>query len=521
MANFCGRCGTPAVTGQKFCPKCGLAVTDAAPAVRRVRRLLLGALFLFLVAGAILTYALLRYPRPPSQTTTIAAPIDLSSLPGSKFEVTYKPETVVLDPATTKKSFEGVSADGALFVFNTSSPAIRGLHAGSVLLLQGLALKKVVAVENHGESIIIATQPATLTDAIQDGRIQWDAPISFAADSSRGLPSGPAVSPAFLFAGSQPVALVAAPDAKSGSEGDWKYTTTATKEAGQLNLDVDIKGAIDGTTVDVTGRGHVQSFGLLADIQITHGVIEQFKYVAKNLRGDVTVHFLAKKTGDGLIKGLEVKLPTPFQAPLPIGGIPFVLSIGEAVIVKPALSGKNTIAEGEFTIKYGGGQGFSVSGPAMAAEGQPEGENKITASSSAGMAPFAYILAFAMPRVELTLGLEKATGFEALSKAIPTGIADRAAELLSKSGIGGQIAGLVKKTLKSEAAAHMEMVMLINHLDSGPLALLPCKKTTLEVYARVGYDVNALGQTAEGSKEMDLGTKQVIQQVPPGIRCGE
>jgi hypothetical protein len=316
------------------------------------------------------------------------------------------------------------------------------------------------------------------------------------------------------------VAAIASPPG-SGSEGDWKYTSKATKEGGNLNLDLNVKGELDGMSVDVTGRGHVQSFGLMTDIQISHGVIEEFKYVAKNLRGDVTLDLVATKKGDGMIKGLEVKLPTPFQAPLPIGGIPFVLSIGETIIVRPGLSGKNQMAEGHFKIKYGGGQGFSVSGPGMAAEGEPDGENEITGSTSLGIAPFAYILAVAMPRIELTLGMEKATGFETLSKAIPAGIADRAAELLSKTTIGSQIAGVIKKTLKSEAAAHVEMVMVASHLDSGPLVPLPCKKTTFAVHANVGYDVNALGKTAEGSKELDLTEKEVIQQTPPNIRCGE
>jgi hypothetical protein len=550
MANFCGRCGTPVVAEQKFCPTCGSPLTaGVAPTESAVKRpaaagnrtaIAMAIVVLVLIAGGIATFVVMhRSPSPQHATPTHAAPtpVDLSTLPGSKFEVTYQPETVVIDPATTQKSFEGVSADGAVFVFNTSVPAIRGLKAGSVLLLQGLALKKVVAVETAGDSLIVATVPATLTDAIQDGHIQFDAPITFddsGSSASLGAPpasvvpgwknfsAGIALAPAWAFAPPpMPVALVAAPSPKEGAEGDWKFTSKATKEAGQLNLDVDVKGALEGMTVDLTAKGHVQSFGLITDIQISHGVIEQFKYVAKNLRGDVDVDFVAKKSGDGMIKGLEIKLPTPFQAPLPIGGIPFVLSIGEALILKPALSAKNEIAQGHFNLKYGGGQGFSMSGPGMAGEGQPGGEGQITNSSSLAIAPFAYIIAFAMPRVELTLGLEKATGFETLAKAIPSGIADRAAELLSKTTIGSQIAGAIKKTIKSEAAAYVEMVMVVSHLDSGPLVLLPCKKTTLEVHSKVGYDVSALGKTTEGSKEVEMGSKQVIQQTPENIRCGE
>jgi hypothetical protein len=485
-------------------------------------------LIVLVVAAAIGTYALLRNrppPSPPLAQKSEQATVDLTNLPGSKFEVTYQPETVVIDPATTKKSFEGISADGAILVFNTSAPAITGLKAGSVLLLQGVALKKVVAVETEGDSIIVATKPATLTDAIQDGHIHFEAPITFDAGpvhnaSARSI-AGMLLSPASMLA-TPPltVATVAAPPG-SGSEGDWKFTSKATNEGGNLNLDVNIKGELEGENVDVTAKGHVQSFGLMTDIEISHGVVEQFKYVAKNLRGDVKVDFVATKKGDGMIKGLEVKLPGAFEIPLVIGGFPFALSIGETVIVKPALSGKNQVAEGHFNIKYGGGQGFSVSGPGMAAEGEPENESEITGSSSLGIAPFAYILAMGMPRIELTLGLEKATGFDKLTKAIPSTITDRAAELLRTTKIGSQIVDVVEKTLKSEAAAHIEMVLVANHLDSGPLVLIPCKKTTFETFARVGYNVNALGKTAEGSKEMDLATKQIVQQIPPNIKCGE
>lgn len=548
MANFCGRCGTPLVAEQKFCPRCGTASgQDAAPGGPSAtppvtpKRGMTAALIavLVLAGGGIATYvwthrASVSSPGLATSASSVQKPFDLSSTPGAKFEVTYQPETVVLDPATTQKSFEAVNADGTIFVFNRNAPAIRSLHAGSVLLLQGLALKKVVAVEEHGESVIIATQQATLTDAIQDGHIHWDAPISFdAVGAQAGIPRSDsrasswalspgamAMTPAWAVASATlPIALIAAP--ASGAEGDWKYTTKATSEAGQLNLDVDVKGATEGMTVDITGKGHVQSFGLMTDIQISHGVVEQFQYVAKNLRGDVTIDFLGKKSGDGMVKPLEIKLPTPFQAPLPIGGLPFVLSIGETIIVRPGFSGKNEIAQAQFKIRYGGGQGFSMSGPSMAAEGQPDDQNEISNSSSVAIAPFAYILAMAMPRIELTLGLEKATGFEALEKAIPAGIADRAAELLSKTTIGSQIAGVIKKTLKSEAAAHVEMVMVASHIDSGPLAMIPCKKTTFSMHANVGYDATALGKTAEGTKEIDLGEKQVIQQVPPNIRCGE
>jgi hypothetical protein len=493
---------------------------------------------LVLVAGGLVMFAMRRQRPPPGASSE--APLNLLATPGSKFEVTFKPATVVIDADTTRKSFQGISADGAIFVFDASSPLISKLHPGSVMLLQGLALKKVVAREEHGDAVLIATTPATLTDAIENGHIHWDAPISFASSTaSNGRPAAPdfeapdsnrwlgafagmALAPAWIhLAPAAPIALLSTPaDKNSGSEGDWKFTTKATRESGQLNLDVDVQGAVEGLDVDVKGRGHVQSFGLMTNIEISHGVVEQFQYVAKNLKGDVTIDFVATKKGDGMLKPLEMKMPGAFEMPLPIGGIPFVLSIGEAVIIRPALSAKNEVAEGHFKINYGGGQGFSLSGSTMSPQGQPDGKNEITSSSSVGLAPFAYVVGFAMPRIELGLGFEKASGFLSLSNAVPSGIRDRVAALLGGSKIGDAIAEVVKKTLKSEAAGHVEMVMVASHLDSGPLVLIPCRKTTFDVHTNVGFDVNALGKTAEGSKEIDLGSSQIIQQVPPNVRCG-
>ena len=152
----------------------------------------------------------------------------------------------------------------------------------------------------------------------------------------------------------------------------------------------------------------------------------------------------------------------------------------------------------------GGGQGFSVSGPSMAAEGDPGNENEITSSSSLGIAPFAYILAFAMPRIELTLGMEKATGFEALEKAIPSGIADRAAELLSKTTIGSQIADVVKKSIKSEAEAagfaaldlDAAVVVSYGHILTRPFLEAPATKrlgVVLEFDHVASWDHTKLG----------------------------
>jgi hypothetical protein len=86
-------------------------------------------------------------PSSVGDTSGIGNVADLTTAPGTVFQVAYTDNTVVIDAATTEKTFRGVSADGQLFVFDNSNEQIKKLAPGSVMLLQGLALKKVVAVE--------------------------------------------------------------------------------------------------------------------------------------------------------------------------------------------------------------------------------------------------------------------------------------------------------------------------------------------------------------------------------------
>jgi hypothetical protein len=451
----------------------------------------------------------------PGAGAVVGSGTDLTHAPGTIFDVTYTSNTVTVDPATTERTFRGVSPDGQIFVFDDSDEQIKKLEVGSVMLLQGLALKKVTGVETDGDLVVIATQPAALTDAIQNGHIAWDVPIQFGGSSAqmrRELPD--------WFDRENWVVEAAGLD-KSGEVGDWKYKVNATPGPGKLDLDLDVNGVIEGLDVDVNATGNIQNFNLAADMQINNGVMENFKYIAKNLRGEVTVAFVATKKGDGMLKRIEKRLPPMFEAPVIIGGIPFVMDVGAAIIIGPGLSAKNEAASGHFKIKFTGGEGFDMSGAAMSPEGNISSENEIVDSSSIALAPFAYIIGLGMPRVELTLGLAKATGFDKLVEKIPASITSRVSALLSKTELGAKVADLAEKTIKSEAAAHVQMAMVISHIDSGPLVMLPCKKTTLNVHANVGYDANLLGQTATGTKEMNMIEKETIQAVPQGMKCGE
>lgn len=102
---------------------------------------------------------------------------------GATFDVTWRPEVVRLDRATVIRSLQGVSPDGQTFQFAAGEPALAQIKPGTVLLVWGIALGRVLTVTPRDSAVLIRTEVAALTDAIDHGHIAWNGP----ADFSRGV----------------------------------------------------------------------------------------------------------------------------------------------------------------------------------------------------------------------------------------------------------------------------------------------------------------------------------------------
>ncbi len=110
---------------------------------------------------------------------------------GATFDVTWSPNSVRLTRDQTLRSLRRVSRDGATFTFASGDPAIAGLKPGQILLVWGIALRKVTAVEPQGAAIVVRTDLVPLPEAIPNGRIEWRSQVSFA----QGLVSPKALPP--------------------------------------------------------------------------------------------------------------------------------------------------------------------------------------------------------------------------------------------------------------------------------------------------------------------------------------
>src|SRR6266550_3636202 len=125
--SFCGSCGAAMNPPAAFCPSCGARSEQAAAveaATQSVTRpgssakkvvlfaaLGLCALAIFACAGywAMNRNAPGGNAQMPGAGAVIAGGTDLTHAPGTIFDVTYTSNTVTVDPATTEKTFRGVS----------------------------------------------------------------------------------------------------------------------------------------------------------------------------------------------------------------------------------------------------------------------------------------------------------------------------------------------------------------------------------------------------------------------------
>ena len=401
---------------------------------------------------------------------------DMRDLPGTVFEVTYTPNTVQLDAAHWQKSLQSISSDGRVWVFDPRDDRVMQLSQGKIMFLENLAVMKVIGVTDfEGQRVIVAAR-AGLPDLIQKGKIAWKAPIQFAT-SSASLPPAEETS-VWSRLGALPAVHAdgGGGDSASGEDDGWKYSIHTQPGEKRLNLNFKISKEISmGASLE--GKGHVSEFVSTASMTVDGSSINEMTFANSNLSGEFTFNWAATRGGDNADIGeSKIKLPTMFTTPLPIGGIPFVLSVGEQFILKPGFGAKNEVAKGSFQVTFGGGEGISIKNG-----GQPEQQENIEADShmdattTVSLAPHAMLIAVCVPKVTLGLGTDSA--FELVDNYIPTTYANRVAEQLEKtlldSAAKNFLKGKIKDKFKTEASAYVQVVTVFTVTAQAPSAWFP------------------------------------------------
>jgi hypothetical protein len=485
-----------------------------------------------------------------------------ATLPGVKIgsnksfaKVTYKPAVKVIEESGFAKTLAGASKDGTGLVFHDAPADIRALKAGDVLLIKNQLARKVLATQTDGKDTYVATAKAMITDLVNEGQIHIDAPLVFsraaAPSSARASQAAPDLLSLLIPNAEAQSAEALVQKQMENSEykdqlktavqqailADWSLTQFQYSASdGLLNFTLALAKNYQGFIGKVAASGFINNFDFWSDISVSRGLVNTIGAGLKNLSGKL--HFdweIAKQTPGGWGQEDLVKLPGALSVPLGtyLYGLPLSLEVSSALVIHPALTGGNEISTGGFTITLAGQMSTSISSGGAVDQGSSIDQTfQITNDSGlSAVAPNAMVIAYAAPRVELSIdafGSYKeqlgkladtlTSKFASTLDAVQAGAAKVASSLAP-----GVDTGLNKikaqNVLQSKADVYAQLVSTEGTVHSASITMVPCSKKWISFEGVVGTAADIAGLTPNAKRSAVVFQKRYDKADPPSNFC--
>ncbi len=279
---------------------------------------------------------------------------------GSGYSITYAPTTVRIPDAIASQAL--VSADSATHVYRFSADVLSAanvtLQPGRILLVPGVALRRIAAVNTTGGVSTVTTSYVSLNEAFRDADITWDAPLRFTPAVLAG---------ARILAGDE---WIAPSVVQPNGAVQWQYTAgsneiTASLSAAGSNATIELtvlKKTGGAANARFTARTVIGEMRSLARIDIENNKTERFDYDAKGLGGTVDLDITAAGAG---LDELAFDWPEAMiRFPVQVGPLPVIVALKVQVVTKLVVNG-NASATARTSFTYGGDAGFRYNGTTM------------------------------------------------------------------------------------------------------------------------------------------------------------
>jgi hypothetical protein len=313
----------------------------------------------------------------------------------------------------------------------------------------------------------------------------------------------------------------------------WDTTFQATPAEGQTNLNITLKRNVGGFAALITGQGSISNFQFDSGINIKQSVLQNMDTSFNNLNGQMNFQWqVAKDDGGVMAEESKIKLPGAIEVPLSefLDGLPMYLEVSGAILIHPAITGGKEITKGKFQIRYDGNQHFQVKPGNVNTDGSLSGDIQLGDHQDISpTAPLGMLVAFAAPRVELTLGLNKIYDESEIKKAAD--IVDKIADTVAKHLLNAQqyanyqqnglhLGDTFKNALSTDGAAFFQMIGTSASSYSGMSSISPCARYDLNLVATVGASAEVWGKTF-ASTNKEVFRKGMTRVDPPGMKLCE
>jgi len=285
------------------------------------------------------------------------------------------------------------------------------LSEGQVLLLEDVALVKVISIEDRGSELKLSTQEAGLNELFENANIAWGQALTLSAEN-----------PPLLAFGDQEIA----PQADEFGVSSINFKTKINGFEVNVNVKPDVNSIESKLTVKVTvsrkeadglvnfkatGEGQIGMSEQATQVRIISGETTNLGFDVEDLEFDFRMLYGGSKSGTqemflSLPEDLRLKIPIPTGS-IPLG---FYLEVNLAFLIQAKLAaevGAATTVDVNFG--YSGDSGFAFNGGSLTTSGDTArasldfGETNIFAEAG----PVSVSMTWAVPQISLKTKLNE------------------------------------------------------------------------------------------------------------------
>lgn len=284
----------------------------------------------------------------------------------STFDVEWSPDVTLIDGENLGLLWDIDFSDpeNYMFLFDAQGVESAGLDMspGRILVVAGVALRRVTAVEPAGTAILVSTEYATLNEAIPNGTISWDYPVEFTPDKIAS----------FIINGKE----VSADGNVIHFEmefGNYKYLVDVNLQGDTAQFKfVAEKKLLEAFRGNFTVEGTLQKFSNSDHIVLSGGELADFDHALNGLQGNATLSVGMLSSGNDAI---NFEFPaTIMKIPFTVGPIPVVLNV-KIQFVMNCVVPPNSAASLKVHFTYDSDLGFNFDGVEVNPGGNVRSEN--------------------------------------------------------------------------------------------------------------------------------------------------
>ncbi len=314
-----------------------------------------------------------------------------SGTESSVYNVTLTDNTVYIDSLSANSLVRIDSAD-YIYYFEGSDPIITNLQAGDILLIHGVALRKVTNVTFNGDETMVETGYATLNEAIRDGEISWNKEINFKNGvipvvqmKGENIPVKSSDSDGFEF---------------EFKYGEYKYRIKFAFTDTKADVEFEItKELVKPITARFLATGSIENFYSNTEMKFEDSKLTKFGQKNSDMKGEMTLNLTVAGSGrDQITFDFPVVL---LKYPVMVGPIPVTINLKVLFVINCVVPVDGS-SQVEVKFTYNSTTGISYNGIEVSADasaGQRSMDKNITQTGASSAIGANFGLAF--PRLEI------------------------------------------------------------------------------------------------------------------------